>query len=413
MNNSYTSMINTTKSRENHEKSKAVSNVLIAKLESEIEKFALDATKSTITLDNINSSKDRYRIYEIVKRLELIAESFMYPSSTNKYIIIKKPNKESQQPDTYDSNKTTVDFVNFFVKYTEIPIPTNHPDHFDYYVENLDRYFNSKYYLNTLYQDIILFDSDGKLERKNFALYKKQLWRLKEKIQKTILDNKEYQAFHNMPTENLPQITTTNELYANENDGKLLISIDVKSANFRVLKHYCPTLFENCMEWSEFIQKFTEYKFPLISKPFRVILINELDNKYGHLFPIIFVNKLINVISQTKYADTLSQFCCKNDEVIFEITKPNEFNYDEFVEIVNQTETFFRTRVFRLKKTSNKNYFVKEFVDTSESTTVEFKNVPKRHIMQVVKNYDNKELEELDFKYIENTGVIFQSESIY
>ena len=242
-------------------------------------------------------------------------------------------------------------------------------------------------------------------------MYKKQLWKLKEKIQQTILANAEYKRFYGMSTADLPKITTENDVYCDENVDKLLISVDVKAANFRVLNHYCPTLFEGCSEWSDFIKRFTHYNFPLISKPFRVILINELDNKEGHKFPIIFINELFSHLTTTKYTDILKIVCCKNDEVVFEIENVDNFNLNEFTEIVNSVRDFFRIDLFRLRKTSCKNYFVKEFINSPKP--VEFKNVPKRHIMQVIKNYDNIDLVELDFKYVEDTGVIHTADVIY
>ncbi len=409
--------------RENHEKSRAASNALIKKLEPEIEKFAESFNNpdtnfdDEMTLHHINSSKDRYRIYEIVNRLGLVAQSFMYPNSTNKYIVIKKTKLDEE----YDPNKITVDFVNFFVKYTEIPIPTNHPDHFEYFVEKLEKYFGCKKYLDAIYHDISLFDPDGKLQRKNFSLYKKQLWRLKEQIQKLLLNDEQYKEFCKMSTDGLPKIIIENNVYSEMNTGKILLSVDVKSANFRVLQHYCSKLFGSFNEWSDFLQQFTEYKFPLISKAFRLMTINELDNKEANKFPIIFINEVLQQISQTKYnndSEIISQVCCKNDEVVFEIIKPNEFDYKEFNDIVNQTRKFFRVRMFKLEKISKHsdskyNYFVKNFIDISEPSTVEFKNIPKRHIMQVVKNYSNDEIEELDFKYSDETGNIFTSDSIY
>lgn len=384
----------------------------------EIDKF-IDSNLLELTLHNVNSSRDRYEIYEIAKENNLFAESFVYEGTTNKYIIIKKGIIKTEE---YNHDKITIDFVNFFVRYTEIPVPTNHPDHFEYFINALDKYFDSRRYLDLIYDDIKLFNKDGKLDRKYFALYKKHIWKIKETIQSTIKHNPEYKAFCEMSVDSFPQITTNeNNLYSDENVGKTLISIDVKSANYRVLKKFCPSIFGSANSWSEFVQGFTEYKFLLESKPFRMILINELDNKNGHKFPIIFVNDVYEVIKSSHFNDTLNLVCCKNDEIVFEVKHPDTFNYEEFSNLVNSVHDFFRIEVFKLRHVSNKKYYIKEFIDNSADSTnlvnptkkIEFKNIPKRHIMQVIRHYENSPLEELDTKYVEETGIIYDSDIIF
>lgn len=406
------------------------SKELINKIENDLETFSKNENKTEIILQNINSSKDRYEIYEITKRLNLIAESFMYPNSTNKFIIVKKKNQaDLSNINEYNTNKITTDFINFFVKFTEIPIPTNHPDHFYYFVENLDEYFDCKKYLEIIEGDIKLFDPENKLERKYFSLYKKQLWNLKEKIKEIILKNKEYQTFIDTTKNellNLPDIVTSNDIYSENNIGKILISVDVRTANFRVLKHYCPSLFEGVNEWCDFVAQHTEHKFPLISKPFRTILFNELsgltteneNNRKNHKFPIIFIDNIIEEIKKSKFCEILNIECIKNDEVIFEILNFDIFSYADFCNFVNNSDDLFKVQIFKLSKITNENYYVKEFLNENMESKgkVEFKNVPKKHIMQIVKKYKSNFCEvaysDLDFKYVEENGNIYVSDKL-
>ena len=358
-----------------------------------------------LRIENMNSSKDRMRLYKFAQGLGLTAESHFYPDSTNKYFIVKKGIVEKQ----YDPNALTVDFVNFFKKYTDIPIPTSHPDHFDYYVEELDQIYSSKKWLQMICDDLKSFDASNELVRQNIGLYKKELWRVKQQIQNVIITNPEYIAFSKLGTSNLPPITTLGEPYKESLVGRTLISIDVRSANFQTLKHFCPGLLGGMETWSDFVAQFTNHKFLQTSKPFRTILVNEIQNGNLNKFAIIFINDVIESVNRSDYADKLKLVCYKNDEVIYEVT--GDFDMDQFIALVNSVHNFFKIKVFIMEKLDDHNYYVCTS-SINNVITYELKNVPKQHVMQVIKTYFGKPLQSLDFKYSDDSGNVVEAEAI-
>lgn len=385
----------------------------------QINLFSESDNRAELKLENINSSNDRRQIYQHSQKLGLSAESYFYENSQNKYMIIKK----SQLVSSYNPNKITSDFINFFVKYTEIPFPTTHPDHFDYFVELLDPYYNTKNKLNILYDDLKSLDENNELKIQNIVKYKKLLWNVKEEIKSYINSNDEYKNFFEtskLEINNLPQIINNKSVYSNENINKTLLSIDVKSANFRVLKYFCPNLLSKFDEWNDFIDIFiknksNKFNFLKESKPFRTILINEMNNGVFNKFAIIFINDILQSLKLLNYYENLIIVSCQNDEIVFEIKSDfvEEFmfdKFDEFVNLVNRIHNFTKIKLFKLKKIYNDyNYFVCESV---QNNFIGFKNIPRTHIAQVIKIYQGEKINELDLKYTNETGNILQNQII-
>lgn len=371
-----------------------------------IKKSVIEFSKSPkieMRIENMNSSNDRRKLYTFVQSLGLEAESQFYPNSQNKYFLVKKGVLKKD----YDPNQLTVDFCNFYKKYTEFPIPTSLPEHFDYFVEELDQYYQTKDKLELLHDDLKTLGENGELVRQNLGRYKKLLWKIKENIQNTIKQNEEYKKFCDFDVSNLPQIKTSHNAYVKDNENKLLLSFDVRSANFRTLKHFCPSLFTNCNEWKDFISTFTHFKFLQNSKPFRTILINELGNENLNKFAIIFVNDIINKISESEFKDMLKIVSCQNDEVVYEVTD-RDLNLGKLFEFVNNVHDFFNIKLFELRQICKENYYVCVLDDKF----VAFKNIPKMHIMQVIKEFSNGELKELDYKYVDEQGNIREAENL-
>lgn len=390
-----------------------------------------DTNNSELKLDNINSSNDRRKLHEYAQSLNLSTESHFYENSQNKYMIIKKISLDKTLLNNiYNPNQITSDFINFFIKYTEIPFPTSLPEHFDYFVELLDPYYDVKSKLNLLYDDLKSIDSksidsksiDSNLELnyQNLSKYKKILWNIKEKIKNHIESNAEYQNFLNNVTKskpNLPQILYNKQrTYIDQNLNKILLSVDIKSANFRVMKHFCPSLVNKNDEWSDFIGRIINEEFPELfscnflkqSKPFRTILMNELNRGLFNSYAIIFINDIIEGLKSHEIYNWLKIVSCQNDEIIFEIDQIEQINMNDMADLINNIHNFTKIKLFTLKKIYNQyNYYVTESLDNKFDS---FKNISRIHIAQSIKTYEKNNITELDLKYTNDVGQIITSE---
>ena len=202
---------------------------------------------------------------------------------------------------------------------------------------------------------------------------------------------------------NIPDIKLKHDVYNYENNNKYFVSIDIKSANFRVLKHYCPNIDGLNGEWSDFLEKFTKSKFLLHSKQFREMIFGNLGNKKLGTLPITFIDDVREVL--TRHMFLISKTCCTTDEIIYHIHNIDSFRIDKFMEIVEKVHPgYFHIDVFKLVQIGNFPYFVKQYINSNKKN--EFKGIPKKLIMQCIKYYSNKPIEEIDRKFTDDNGYI-------
>jgi hypothetical protein len=56
-------------------------------------------------------------------------------------------------------------------------------------------------------------------------------------------------------------LTVTKGVYHPQSHGRYFFSIDIKCANFNVLKDYDPGLMLDCSSWEELVLRFSPYKY--------------------------------------------------------------------------------------------------------------------------------------------------------
>jgi hypothetical protein len=343
-------------------------------------------------------SKQRAKIHEIIEKYEGIESisqvcniSTESTSSLKKIIIQKIP--------TFLEKKTPIinsATIRFFCDYMKIPFPVPNEKYLNYYLDIMDKYYDCKAKWK-IFTDV--------LEQKNIGSIKNELNTVYTKVIDYIKSHKEYKDFI-LNNYTIPDIFMGNELYSISNKNKTFLSIDVRTANYRVLKANCPSLCEN-LEWTEFIKKFTDNNFIINSKYAREVLFGKLGCKQIAKMPVIFIDNIDKHIS-TKYSSYLKKIRCSNDEIIYEISndKIDSFSLiiDEFKTCVNELDDkCYRVEFFKLKQLGNYSYFVKEFI---ASEKVEFKKIPKKFSAQCIKYYEGKSINEFDRKFIDEMEMI-------
>lgn len=341
--------------------------------------------KLDIYKTNPIDSKQRSEIYEFVKKYEDIYITSKLVNGTKLKIlcITKADNKE---------NNLTPELIDIFAKYSRIPIPINTVETIDYYLKHLDKYYDA-------YKKYELFKKE--IETKSSHKIHKEIKDLQLELIKYINNNDEFKKFRDTNFD-IPKSNKYN-IYTESYKNKWFVSIDVRSANFRVLKHYCPSICKPEDEWEDFIRQFTKNEFIIKSKQFREVVFGELGCKKIYNIPTIFINDIdISINTNFEKSKFLKKIFLTGDEIIYEVNE--DFNVKELEIFVNTIKpSYFRVEMFKLIKIDHHDIYVKEYINGKR----EFKKLQKKFIMQTIKYYESLPIEELDRKFIDSdSGLI-------
>ena len=364
--------------------------------------------------DPIDSS-DRYLIH---KQLDLI------PELKSETIIIEgicgkkkiKISKKILSNKNYLSNENEQEKkifrldpeqVEFFNKFSKLPIPTNSPENLQYYLNVLKKFYNTNQYDN--------FISD--INQLGYSKIKNGIADTKNQIIEHIKLNEEYKNF--LTSTKDPSYPNNyvgkSSIYNSSNTNKYYLSIDVKSANWTCLKKNTNSAYTG--NWTDFVSKFTPSKFIQESKYFREYVFGELGSKKIDKFmsEIIYELELL-IKSNVNTLDQINKIGCTRDEIIYEIIDPDNFDFDSIIDIVKITDpdfSIYRVETFYLRQLKPYDYFVKEISKSNDTKShkVQLKQVPKHFVIQAVKHYTKKSIESTDKKFMfENFICSFDSE---
>ena len=147
-------------------------------------------------------------------------------------------NSENLSNGVLDSEK-----VEFFNKFSKLPIPTNSPENLPYYLETLTGFYNTTQFEN--------FISD--INQLGYLKIKHSLNETKDKIISNIKSNEEYKKF--LTTTKTPlypdNYVGKSSIYNSKHTNKHFLSIDIKSANWICLKRNTNNAYSG--SWSDFV----------------------------------------------------------------------------------------------------------------------------------------------------------------
>jgi len=284
----------------------------------------------------------------------------------------------------------TSDAIKFFSLYARVPLPNCDLRFLDYYLKELDPYFDCVRLFS-------LFNNE--LKKKQLHELKSEATQVRRKIIDHIKSSEEFSKFVEMNIDIPTGILTKNKLYHQQHAGQYFVSIDVRSANYRVLKKFCPNLANT--EWKEFISKFTNTQFIIESKYFREVIFGELGHSKITKLPLIFVDNVGRMIeSDPNLVGKMEKVFCSDDEIVYKVKKEFDTNILE-KNIEELLPGHFRVEKYKLSQIGQFTYFVREFAEKKD-----FKNVPKKFIMQCVKYYKHRPITEVDRKFEDEDGLL-------
>lgn len=370
-------------------------------------------------------------VHEYIKQRGFYSESIQLKGSTNKKIAILRF-KNFDSP-VLSELKEASDFIiprnivirtediAFFSKYTRTPFPCSSPDYVEYYVKLFDPFY-----------DTVKMWELFKSESKTMNL-RKEANDAANKIHEEFQTNTQYIEMMDRRLKGI-EMKMKKDVYEIHNNGKYFLSIDIKTANFTVLRQQCPTLFTSkipttndnklLLSWQEFVKRFTDSEFVCRSKYFRELVFGQTG----------FISKAATL--QEILMDEVHQRVLEwavstghNLEVRMKCGDENVYELQDHASVVTALESLkdkigqdtarnLHFRVFRVDQIESKIYFVKTFTYNSDWNTdvtssqslkskIEFKKVPKHFMPQVIKWYLKQKIQTPDLIFM-HEGIMAQ-----
>lgn len=283
-----------------------------------------------------------------------------------------------------------------FIKDFSLPIQLIQMPYFEYYISLYDKVYNSKEKWK-LFTDTL--NKLGGTEQ-FYAENKK----VQDSIIHAISQTEIYKKFNydRLDEYNVKLNISKNNVFNNQNDGKLFISIDLKKANFYSLKYYDNNLVLNTENYNQLISKFTNLEYIKQSKYIRQIIFGNLNPKKQQKIQKYIMSKLLNVM--LKYFDKNKILNVSHDEIVVMIDSINidDKFYNEIYSYCNDLGIPINIELFKLKQLKPYKYFVKEIYNTNK---IDFKCCPSIYMPQIYKYYFNDNMNKYDFYFLYENSV--------
>lgn len=216
-------------------------------------------------------------------------------------------------------------------------------------------------------------------EQEYFELYGK----VKEAAIESIRGKKAYEAFNGETFPEPALKTPKGNLYAVPNDGKRFISVDMRKANFSVLRHYDPSIFDGAETWEDWISGFTDMRHLKRSKYVRQVIMGACNPGRQIKYERLLTEKTaLGIMERTG----LQPEYLAADEIVFKA--PDGVSETENAvacirTLIGESETpFFRTEAFRLESLPDGKGFVKADLEGGRDA---YKCVPAEDFHATVK----------------------------
>ena len=254
-----------------------------------------------------------------------------------------------------------------------------------------------------------------------------EYYQLRDKIITDFLDKKEYKFFNeemnlnDFALDKDSRNITSNNIYNRENLGKTFLSIDLKKANFQTMKHISSSMVNNRATYEDFIGDYTDLDYIKNSKYTRQVVFGKLNPKRQITCEKFFTNEIRKLIETEIYAISGKIVSMSNDELVYEITTPENINDNLIQKLVEKiksiTDFTVHADLFKLNGYEFQfmeagvckfTFFEKVFSDGSKKLI----SVPMPFYKMVYKLMNNIPLEDEDylFEYDKNVICMFIEE---
>lgn len=283
-----------------------------------------------------------------------------------------------------------------FCKDCNIPLRLFHEPYFTDRLKLYDKYYNTLSKWDLFVEELQKYNC----EQDYFEEYN----RVKDAAINDIKKSDGFQRFneedmnkYSAKYTNLP----SKDIFKPSNDGKLFISIDMKKANFSVLKHYDSDIFGKAETWEEFIGKYTSNKHIINSKYIRQVILGNCNPKRQATYEKYIMGQVLEIlIDVEKIGYFLNEIVFfSNDEIVIDMEeyvnclsnrKITESKIKEYFDVP------FKVELFYLRKINGTNGYYKEIIKTLDEREYEFKCLDSYMLPFVLRKFQNQEITESD-----------------
>lgn len=321
------------------------------------------------------------------------------------------------------------DLANRFVSDYKLPIQLTDEKYFFYYLDLYERDYQSKTKYNKLCE---LIEKEYDASPSKFL---DEYYKLRDCIITTIENSDAYKRFNEM---DMSQFSiknklniTSNNIYNENNVGKIFVSFDLKKANFQALRFVDPEIVLNTDSYQEFIGKFTPSEYIAESKYTRQVIFGKLNPKRHITVEKYIIRKIYDFL---KDVCELQYKCVSmsNDEIVFDLGILKDLDIDEIFGVVDKINEYKKSikdilgfdmnvEVYLLHKIQlccdkfkRSCYYYKEFIGSND-TKGKLLCVPSNYFPIVYKLFNDLPLQEedyhfdyegLDCRYCENFNIL-------
>ena len=368
---------------------------VIESLKDQINAFK-ESNDAVFLIKKVLTRAQRKIIYEYAEEENLFSSSMMIDDTLNKYIAISKELLDmGQNMDPYT--------IEIFAKYSMIPLPVPVSEYMEYYMDLFEPYYGTRQYYDIFVKEFAKY--------RNVSSYTQFI----NNLMKTIVDDikklestkafmalkfEEHLLHQNFTEKDISFLKKKGTVYVENNHSKQFLSVDIKAANFNILKDYDSSIVLGFSNWTDLIKSYTDDEFIIKSKHFREVVFGKVGTtpKALNMCPYYLSNIIDILFTEYNYkmGDIVSVNC---DEIVL------KYKGEIPTKILEMYPGFYNVEVYDLYKFQNKPFYYKKVSHPVEKTV--FKCVPKKFIAQAIKKLEGKPIDVRDMKFLDE-GMVAQ-----
>ena len=189
----------------------------------------------------------------------------------------------------------------------------------------------------------------------------------------------------------------TKDIYSDAFVGHDIISLDLKSANFNVLRCYDPGIFNGKENWEDFLGRFTNDEMFLNSKYMRQVILGSCNPRRQTTYERYMLFKIVKPFME-KLSKYLVAFM--NDELIFDITELDDKKekaelMETLLKLQNNAKIPMRMEQYKLLKVHG----VYGYIKLLSNKTWEIKSCRDIHYPIIYRVMSGKKIQDSDLYF--------------
>ena len=306
----------------------------------------------------------------------------------------------------------TSEMLKRFVKDESLPIQLLKEPYFSYFINLYDKDFNTVKKYSDLCDAIRAFGSEDRFLQEYHDVRDKVI--ISTKALPSYAEYTKYDMSRfDIDVPVLPNAHKT-DVYKMTNVGQRFISIDMRKANFQVMKLFFPGIVRNADTYEDFVRMFTDMEYFITSKYTRQVVFGNMIPERQTKMQKYCMKQIFNLLVR-EYQIPVEAFAVFTfDEIVLRRDVIDESTVQRLIEgaekkILAELHISVRVKPFTLRSVGGKEFYVNEL----ENGGVEFKKAPSIFFPQIYKKYYGMELNDNDLMFYHERFMAKFQETIF